>query len=321
MKLHLQYRSMVVRCCLIAIGIAVWMAGCLLPSPVVGQPSPSGSSPAEPVRSETISPDVVYGHKAGMALTLDVIRPAEQNGAAVVFVVSGGWNSTWFAPETFRRVELLAQLVQKGYAVILLRHGSAPHFKVPDAVEDVKLAIRFLQKNAGEYGFAADRIGVCGMSAGGHLSLMLGTDTNQRTVRRAREAEGREGTAVGNTARVAAVVAWFPPTDLRDMAGPSRDFPALDFDPARGDDVSPLLQVTADDAPTLLVHGTRDRLVPIRHSQEIRAAMDGAGVACELIEIEGAGHGFDGAGAVRANEASLAWLDRFLLVQPEEGKQ
>jgi len=248
--------------------------------------------------------DVVYGHKMGMALTLDVVRPAEQNGAAVIFVVSGGWNSNWFPPETYTRVDLLNQLVQKGYVVIMLRHGSAPMFKVPDAVADVKKAIGFLHEHAGDYGFEAGRIGVCGMSAGGHLSLMLGTDTNQK--------KSGGGTGAGNTAQVAAVVAYFPPTDLRTMIGPSGDFPALDFDAKKGDEVSPIVHVTADDAPTLLVHGTRDRMVPLRHSEQIRAKFDEGKVPCELVVIDGAGHGFRGDDAKQATKVSLEWFDRYL---------
>ena len=51
-----------------------------------------------PLHAETaepaITPDVIYGRKAGMALTYDVIKPTQPNGAAVLFMVSGGWIST-----------------------------------------------------------------------------------------------------------------------------------------------------------------------------------------------------------------------------------
>lgn len=47
-----------------------------------------------------IRPDLVYGHKMGMALTLDVIKPkANANGAGVLFMVSGGWVSSWMPPD------------------------------------------------------------------------------------------------------------------------------------------------------------------------------------------------------------------------------
>jgi acetyl esterase/lipase len=232
----------------------------------------------------------------------------------VIFVVSGGWNSNWFPPESYRRVDLLNQLVEKGYAVIMLRHGSAPLFKVPDAVSDVKKAVEFLHKHCDDFGFENNRIGVCGMSAGGHLSLMLGTDTNKvknnETKAEASDAE--------NNSQVAAVVAYFPPTDLRSMIGPSDDFPALDFDTKKGEAVSPIVHVTGDDAPTLLVHGTRDRLVPIRHSQQIKAAFDESKVPCELVTIEGAGHGFGGDAAEQATKASLDWFERYLNPEAKE---
>jgi acetyl esterase/lipase len=254
--------------------------------------------------------EVIYGRKMGMALTMDVIRPREQNGAAVIFVVSGGWNSGWFAPEGYKRLDLLDQLVNKGYAVILLRHGSAPLFKVPDAVGDVKTALGFLHDHCAEYGVDSGRIGVCGMSAGGHLSLMLGTNTNQE--KRAGQEEENASPTKRNTAQVAAVVAYFPPTDLRRMIGPSEDFPALDFDKSQGDAVSPIVHVSPDDAPTLLVHGTKDRLVPIRHSEQIKLKFDAEGVECELLTIENAGHGFSGKDGKRATEAAYAWFEKHL---------
>ena len=55
-----------------------------------------------------ITPDVVYGHKDGLALTFDVYTPPNANGAGVLFMVSGGWVSTWAPPEGgLRRFELL----------------------------------------------------------------------------------------------------------------------------------------------------------------------------------------------------------------------
>ena len=47
------------------------------------------SVPAAPAeRGVTITPDVVYGHKYGMALTMDVFQPKEGNGIGVLFMIS-----------------------------------------------------------------------------------------------------------------------------------------------------------------------------------------------------------------------------------------
>ena len=41
-----------------------------------------------------IKSDVIYGHKDGMALVYSVLQPENANGAAIVFMVSGGWFSS-----------------------------------------------------------------------------------------------------------------------------------------------------------------------------------------------------------------------------------
>jgi dipeptidyl aminopeptidase/acylaminoacyl peptidase len=97
------------------------------------------------------------------------------------------------------------------------------------------------------------------------------------------------------------------------MVGPSDRFPALDFDPELGDEISPLLFVSADDPPTLLIHGDQDTLVPLTHSQRILAAFQREGVTSELIVIPGAGHGFRGGDEARATEALVSWFERHLL--------
>ena len=67
--------------------------------------------------------------------------------------------------------------------------------------------------------------------------------------------------------RVAAVVAYFPPVKLSEFLELKNRFPALEFDPKLADSVSPLEFVTADDAPTLLVHGDKDDLVKLDQSR------------------------------------------------------
>jgi acetyl esterase/lipase len=268
----------------------------------------------------TITPDVVYGHKAGMALTFDMIRPEKQNGAAVLFMMSGGWYSVWLPPEGFVGANApngfrhFGQLVDKGYTLFIVRHGSAPQFKVPEAVADVRRAVRFIRANAEKFGIDSDRIGVCGGSAGGHLSLMLGTTADDGNSDAKDDIE-RESD------RVAVVVAYFPPVDLRDFLTLKDRFPALDFDPTLAESVSPLLAVTSDDAPTLLIHGDKDDLVKLSQSERIHDAFEREHVPCELIVVEGAGHGFNGDDAARAGSALMAWFDKYLAAKDgDQGK-
>ena len=266
--------------------------------------------PAEPPRSAgevTVVPDVVYGHKAGMALTYDVLRPAERNGAGVLFMVSGGWGSRWFPPEAAKDRGLFRELLNRGFTVFLVRHGSAPRFKVPEAVADVRRAVRHVRLNAETTGIDPDRLGVTGGSAGGHLSLMLGTASDDG------DPDAPAWDAVARTSdRVAAVVALFPPVDLREIVGPNERFKALEFDPAEAAGVSPITFVTPDDAPALLIHGDRDRLVKLDNSERIAAEFEKAGVESELVVIEGAGHGFRGADNDRVTNLTIDWFEKHL---------
>lgn len=261
--------------------------------------------------SFTISPDIVYGHKAGMAMTFDVVRPAEQNGAAVLFMVSGGWNSFWSPPEGFVSPDApdgfkhFRELVDKGYTLFIVRHGSAPQFKVPEAVADVRRAVRFIRGHAQDYGIDPERIGVCGASAGGHLSLMLGTASDEGT-QDAKDPVDRASD------RVAAVVAYCPPVNLREFLELKDRFPALDFDPKLAESVSPLPHVTSDDPPTLLVHGDKDDLVKIDNSERIVAAFEKEKVPAELMVLAGAGHGFGPDDGKRASKALVDWFDKYL---------
>jgi len=121
---------------------------------------------------------------------------------------------------------------------------------------------------------------------------------------------------------VAAVVAYFPPVDLRKItrglnpppSGTVLDrFPALNFEKEKAADYSPLLFVTPDDPPTLLIHGDKDELVNISNSQIIFDAFKQNNVKTEFITIPGAGHGFRGDDAKRAMALTVNWFEQTLL--------
>jgi acetyl esterase/lipase len=256
-----------------------------------------------------ITPDVVYGHKDGMALTFDVFKPKDANGVGVLFVVSGGWYSHWMPPEM--AVHVLRPMLEEGFTLFAVRHGSSPKYVIPEILEDLRRSVRFIRLGAGRFGVDADRLGVTGWSAGGHLSLMLGATSD------AGDPKAKDEVLRGGN-RVAAVVAYFPPTDVRPWVGDEsspyrKNFPALQFDAAQAGDCSPILHVTEDDPPTLLVHGDQDKLVPLEHSEKIKAEFNKKKVPCELLVIEGAGHGFLGEDGRRANEATVAWFEKHLV--------
>jgi acetyl esterase/lipase len=263
--------------------------------------------------NDAIVPDVVYGHKDGLAMTFDVYKPTvESNGAAVLFMVSGGWRSRWRPPEG--GVIIFGPLLEKGFTVFAVRHGSSPRYNIPEIVGDVRRSVRFVRINAERFGIDPERIGVYGGSAGGHLSLVLATASD--------EGNPDADDAVDRVSdRVAAVVALFPPTDLRPIVPtpPEKNerFPALNFEPERAAEFSPVVHVTSDDPPTLLIHGDKDELVPIRNSESIMEAFKKENVTAELVVIEGAAHGFRGDDNRRASEAAVAWFEKHLAKKAE----
>jgi len=258
-----------------------------------------------------ITPDVVYGHKDGLAMTFDVFRPKENaNGAGILFMVSGGWYSNWTPPEQLR--PLFAVLTSKGFTVFAVRHGSSPRYGIPEAVADVRRSVRYIRLNAEKFQIDPNRIGVYGMSAGGHLSLVLGTMSDEGKA-------GDKDPVERVSDRVQAVVAFVAPTDLTIMVKEAPDrlpayarFPALNLDMTAARTLSPLLAVSEDDAPTLLLAGAKDDLVPIDHSRKIRDAFAEKQVTHELIEFPEAGHGFGGKDITKAAAEMVEWFETHL---------
>jgi acetyl esterase/lipase len=281
--------------------------------------------------SYTRTEDVIYGRKQGTALTLDVFRPQGDtgaNGAAVIVVVSGGFFSSHEAISP----AFIRPLVGRGYTVFAVVHGSQPRYTVPEIVGDMNRAVRFIRHQAGTYRIDPQRLGVTGASAGGHLSLMLGMaggpgDPN------ARDPVDRE------SSRVQAVACFFPPTDFLNFGGPGKELihardhgrpfrPAFDYrvpdpetnlwvpvtDPEKlrviTRDISPISHVSAEDPPTLILHGDQDPLVPLQQSQSFVARLKEAGVEARLVVKPGAGHGWPE--MVRDVEMLADWFDQYL---------
>lgn len=94
-----------------------------------------------------VTEDVVYGHRAGLALTLDVFAPKKPNGAGVIVFVSANYRS---GRELMPLVHPLASkaFLDRGYTVFAALHGSQPKFTLPEIVEDAHRAVRFVRHSA-----------------------------------------------------------------------------------------------------------------------------------------------------------------------------
>ncbi len=272
--------------------------------------------------------DVVYGRKYGTALTLDVLTPKEKaNGAAIVWVVSGGW----FSAHEAINPAFVDELLKRGYTVFAVVHGSQPRYTIPEILTDMNRAVRFIRYHAADYHIDPDRIGITGASAGGHLSLMQGTagDTGKPEAKDPIDK---------TSSRVQAVACYFPPTDFLNYGKPGENAlgrgilkgfkPPFDFheqdsdtkvfrpitDESRileiGRQISPINHASADDPPTLIMHGDADQLVPIQQAEIIIDKLKAAGVDCKLVVKKGASHGWPD---LLKDQSILAdWFDQHL---------
>ncbi|MBX7073256.1 MAG: alpha/beta hydrolase [Pirellulales bacterium] len=278
---------------------------------------------AEPVPC-TVVDDVVYGHKDGLALTMDVVTPKENaKGLGIVLVSSGGWRSgkSDVPGEEQHRLEhehWTQGLLRGGYTLFVARHGSGPRYHIGEMIDDMRRAVRFVRLRAADFHVDPARIGITSGSSGGHLSLMVaatGDDGN---------AESKDPVE-RQSSRVQAVVAWFPPTDLVNWSKPGgykliQTLRPKMFEEMFGEvtnieeqlkSVSPIYFVTPDDAPLLLLHGDKDATVPLQQSEVLKAKYDEVGLPVKLIVEPGGTHrGWDG--ILDEYPAVWEWFDKYL---------
>jgi acetyl esterase/lipase len=256
--------------------------------------------------------DVIYGRKFGLAMTMDVFTPKENaNGAGVIFCVSGGWFS---AKESINPL-FVSEFLKRGYTCFAVVHGSQPKFTIPEVMEDMHRAVRFIRHHAKDYGVDPERLGICGASAGGHLSLMMGT-TGKDADKNAKDAVDKEAS------KVAAVGCFFPPTDFLNygkdgavmlgrgtLNGFKAPFDFTEFDAKTksfnliadekkreeiGKAISPVYHVSKTSAPALIIHGDKDEPVPLQQAERIIKKYEAEKVPCELVVKKGVAHGWPG---------------------------
>jgi acetyl esterase/lipase len=260
--------------------------------------------------------DVIYGRKFGTALTLDVFQPAKTNGAGIIFMVSGGFFSSHEAinPAFYR------PLLERGYTVFAVVHGSQPKFIITEIEQDIHRAVRFIRHNAAQYGVDPNRLGITGGSAGGHLSLTMATKGAPGKAD-AKDPVDRESSAVQ------AVACFFPPTDFLNYSKPGDEavgvgvlqpFKAA-FGPQTetpeerqklGREISPIYFVRSNMPPILVIHGDADRLVPIYQAQTFVKRCEEFGNTAKLVTREGKDHGWP----EMANDVAVLadWFDAHL---------
>lgn len=265
--------------------------------------------------------DVIYLKSEGAAFTMDVFKPKSPNGAAVIYLVSGGW----FSSHSQFNLPFAQALNNEGFTVFEVVHGSQPRYKIPEIARQITRAVRFVHANAATYGVDPNRLGITGASAGGHLSLLTAGRGDQGNKSAKDPVERQPST-------VAAVVAVMPPTDFMNYNGatPQQLFSNpmfAPFKPAFGapanaspdelnaiaKELSPITTVSAKFPPTLFIHGDKDTLVPLQQSQVMKEALSKAGVDTELLVVAGGGH--DAKTVIGGMPKLIAWFKAKLVKQ------
>lgn len=232
-----------------------------------------------------IERDVVYGTGGGRELRCDVYRPPLEGGdRPAVLIIHGG---AWQIGDKSQLQGYGIQLARYGFVAVACEYRLSGESKWPAQIHDVKAAMRWIRANVNELGVDEDKIAVLGNSAGAHLALMLGAETDLL--------DG-EGGNPGVSARCAAIVAIYPPTELRasEIGGAVTNLLGSDATPEVAEAASPIRYASASFPPTMLIHGNRDELVPVRASFDMYHALNEAGGRAELHIYEGAPHAFDG---------------------------
>ena len=254
---------------------------------------------------EPVQRDIEYGRSTKGPLLMDASVP-EGKGPfpAVIIVHGGGWIG---GDRQFSVQPLFEPLAKAGFAWFSISYRLATDLlQFGVAVDDVQSALQFVRKNAGKYNIDPERIAVLGESAGAHLAA-LAVERSPRSA--------------------AAVVAMYPPTDLVSLAQNARAIPDSIRQMVRAAgmeelirgylrEMSPIEHIAPGLPPFLLVHGTADTVVPYEQSERMLKRLKDAGVAAELITVEGGGHGLRGWERTREHSAyrrtMIEWLHRTL---------
>lgn len=303
------------------VGLLVWFWT------LVAIPGFADETPAGYPVSYRATEDIVYGHKDGLALTLDVLEPIQNpNGLGLILVSSGSWSSrkSDIPEEAQRRLDndhWAQGLLKGGFTLFVVRHGSSPRYAVPEMIPDMNRSVRFVRAIARRFGTDPDHLGITSGSSGGHLALMAAMTADDGKL-------DAKDPIERISSRVQCVVAWFPPTDMINWGGPA-SYKMIEF--ARpgffkrilGEvkeiepqlkAISPIYLVTKEAPPLLLIHGDSDKTVPLQQSEIMKDKYEEMGLPVKLVVQPGGGHS-SWPGVMDQYPTVWAWFNKYLKPQ------
>ena len=269
---------------------------------------PAGAQSADPTTrfvevagGYRLVPNITYLRAGGLDLKLDLYQARGTEAAPVImYFHGGGWTN---GSKESSALTFLPYL-EMGWSVINVEYRMADVAHAPAAVEDCRCALRWIYRNAEQYGFDINQIVVTGNSAGGHLALTTGMVTASAGLDRQCPGDRNRAWSTGTTStdelKVAAIINWYGITDvvglMQTPPGSSGNFTEAwlggrDDRAEIARRVSPLTYVRAGLPPVLTIHGDADPIVPYGQGVRLHRALDAVGVPNQLLTIAGGGHG------------------------------
>ena len=262
--------------------------------------------PAVPANIEEIK-DIEYKNINGKSLQLDIYRPEKLDKPAplLVFIHGGSWKSG-------KRSDYLVYLIsyaRKGYVTATVSYRLLKDGPYPACIVDITDALKWLHGNAENYGYDPSRIALIGGSAGAHLATLAAYGWNNPAH------INDTSDLIPGDQKVKAVVDIYGPVDLTTEY--ARNHPLItaflarrwDEAPEIFREASPVNYLDKNDPPTLIFHGTSDKLVPASQSDMLKSKLDSLGVPCVLYRLPGWPHTMDI--VLRVNEFCQKKMDEF----------
>lgn len=279
-------------------------------------PTPYPTIITTPIVPGLIQRNIIYCTNT-VPLNMDIYFPTAGTTPSPVLLYIHGGSWTIGDKTTGFQLEEIPTIAAAGYFIASIDYRLAPEYPFPAMIEDAKCAVRFIRAHAQELNLNPEKIGLLGVSAGGHVAALLGL---------ADETAGWDtGQYLEQSSRVQAVVDICGPTDFTDPIFTEKLkkkgfllFSNVSPDQNMLASVSPITYVSAGDPPFLIVQGNQDPIVPPAQSQALYDRLVAAGVPAFLQLVTNASHNLLSAGGPisptrkQVTEIYLQFLDYYL---------